>query len=158
MIKPADLPIPLLMGLLTVWAPLILFKKPPSHKMLTESPQLGHTCSSYMTLFLTNCTAKKPSRLPTSMVSKSLGGLGVDFSGKVLYSRYVNSHVTVITIIGDTMATLTNKTTRSRRKTVNFDELRELIARRRRSSYPTDARTERQYWLRQISSLMGETD
>lgn len=49
----------------------------------------------------------------------------------------------------------TRATTTSRRRTVGFDELTDLISRRRRSSYPTDARTERQYWLRQIQSLMG---
>lgn len=57
------------------------------------------------------------------------------------------------------MATATNtrtRSTKSRRRTVSFDELRELTARRRRSSYPTDARTERQYWLRQIASLIGD--
>lgn len=49
-----------------------------------------------------------------------------------------------------------NSSTKSRRRTVSFDELRELTSRRRRSSYPTDARTERQYWLRQIAALTGD--
>lgn len=51
------------------------------------------------------------------------------------------------------MATATNrKTTKS--QTISLNDLRDLVARRRRSSYPTDARTERQYWLRQIQMLM----
>lgn len=57
-----------------------------------------------------------------------------------------------------TSKTTTSKATTSRRKTVSFDELRELTTRRGRSSYPQDARTERQYWLRQIATLLGENN
>ena len=54
------------------------------------------------------------------------------------------------------MATATKTSRTSSRQTVSHDQLRELFNRRRRSSYPTDAKTERQYWLRQIQSLLGE--
>lgn len=57
------------------------------------------------------------------------------------------------------MATATNRKTsrtKSVNKSVNTSELRDLVTRRRKSSYPTDARTERQYWLRQIQTLLGE--
>jgi len=52
--------------------------------------------------------------------------------------------------------TLKKKTPTSRRKTVSFDELRTLTARRQRSSFPVDARVERAYWLKQIRTLIGE--
>jgi hypothetical protein len=58
------------------------------------------------------------------------------------------------TKIGDSVATATK--TRPSTKAVSFSQLRELSARRRRSSYPTDAKVERQYWLRQIQILLGE--
>lgn len=66
----------------------------------------------------------------------------------------------VITInIGDivTTSTTTSGTTKSARANSKaVSELRALVARRRRSSYPTDARTERQYWLRQIQAILGD--
>lgn len=54
-------------------------------------------------------------------------------------------------------ATKTKPSSRTtRRQTVSFDQLRELTSRRRKSSYPVDARTERLYWLKQIEMLLGE--
>lgn len=52
------------------------------------------------------------------------------------------------------MATST-RTRRSTRKTTQNTELEALIQRRKKSSYPTDARTERAYWIRQIQNLTG---
>lgn len=80
----------------------------------------------------------------------------LDFFPKIVYTKRVS-----VNKVGDKVATLVRKNTtktptRSRKITVTHSELRELIGRRARSSFPLDARTERAYWLRQIRFLMGE--
>lgn len=60
----------------------------------------------------------------------------------------------VSTTLTRTASKASTPTKRSRRTTVQHTELEALIGRRQRSSFPTDARTERAYWLKQIRNLI----